>query len=630
MQQSLWLIPVFPLAGFVLLALFGSRLNGRGTALIGVGSVGLSAIACIIFSVSFMVNPPAVGFYTSTLWTWMDTAGFSPGISLYLDAPAVIMILVIGIVGFLIHLYSAGFMAAERGYSRFFAYMNLFVGSMLILVLADNLLLLYLGWEGVGLCSYLLIGFWYGDSSNVRAADKAFIVTRIGDSALAAGLLLLFWIFGTLSIQEILSAISSSRIPENTWLTMASILILVGAVAKSAQLPLQIWLPDAMAGPTPVSGLIHAATMVAAGVYLIMRMNILYLATPAVMTAIGVIGLATLLVGALSALTQTDIKRTLAWSTISQIGYMFFALGVGAWSAALFHFMTHAFFKALLFLCVGAVIQALDGEHNIFKMGGLRTRMPLVFWSFLAGAASLSAIPLITAGFYSKDFILYLSWTSVKGSPWLWAGGLVGSFLTALYAFRLFFLVFFGSGPAITKMPGLSIRIPLILLAVFSIFGGFVQLPRELGGFAPFSEFVRTGLPSVNTKPIDTAVGSILFIDALIAPIAGAITAWYFYIRKPALSYQWSASVPGSLLSRFWQSGWGFDAAYRFLFVRPYLWFCRVNRNDIIDSFYNGLAGLNIAMNQVLVLTQSGKLRRYAAVMTAGAIIMIGVIILTL
>src|SRR5262245_14306250 len=407
MLKLLWLIPALPFAGFLILALAGSRFTRTGVAIIGVGSVFGAAILAILLGVSFIGSPPDHYSYSQTLWSWITIGGFAPRIAFHLDALSLVMMLIITFVGFLIHFYSVEYMIAEEGYSRFFAYMNLFVGSMLILVLADNLLLLYLGWEGVGLCSYLLIGFWYKDPANGRAARKAFIVTRVGDTAMAIGLFLLFTDLGKLQIQELMGA-ASQHWPINSPLAVAAAaLLLGGAVGKSAQLPLQTWLPDAMAGPTPTSALIHAATMVTAGVYLIARTHVLFELAPPVQLAVAVIGAATLLMAGFSALTQDDIKRVLAYSTISQIGYMFLALGVGAWGAAIFHFMTHAFFKALLFLAAGIVIEALDEEHNIFHMGGLRKELPVAFWTFLAGGCSLAGVPLITAGFYSKDLILW-------------------------------------------------------------------------------------------------------------------------------------------------------------------------------------------------------------------------------
>ena len=381
--------------------------------------------------------------FTLHLWTWMQVGSFSPDFAFYVDQLTIVMMSIITGVGFLIHLYSTEFMQDDSDYSRYFAYMNMFVAAMLILVMADNLLLLYLGWEGVGVCSYLLVGFWYKDPANGAASRKAFVVTRVGDTAMALGLFLLFVDLGTLQIQPMLQVANSIWISGDTIPTIATLLLLGGAVGKSAQLPLHTWLPDAMAGPTPVSALIHAATMVTAGVYLIARTHDLFILAPSVQLLVAFVGLATLLLAAFTALNQQDIKRILAYSTISQIGYMFMALGVGAWSAGIFHLMTHAFFKALLFLAAGAVIHCLHHEHNIFKMGGLRSKLPVVFWSFLIGSAALAALPF-TSGFFSKDQILLSAYEIHGVGPWLWAGGLLGALLTAIYSFRLVFIVFYG------------------------------------------------------------------------------------------------------------------------------------------------------------------------------------------
>ena len=503
MLEMLWLIPSLPFAGFIILALLGRRLPARGAAFIGVISVGLSAVIAFLVSYDFIVSPPSGHAFTQTLWTWISIGNFSPKIAFYIDALSVVMVLVITFVSFLIHLYSAEFMRDDEGYSRFFAYMNLFVGSMLTLVLADNLLLLYLGWEGVGLCSYLLIGFWYKDPANGRAAMKAFIVTRIGDAAMAVGLFLLFYATGTLQIQEILQ-VAQNKWPVGSGLAVASAaLLLGGALGKSAQLPLQTWLPDAMAGPTPVSALIHAATMVTAGVYLIARTHVIFSLAPVVQSAVAVIGAVTLLIAGFSALTQKDIKRVLAYSTISQIGYMFLALGVGAWSAAIFHFMTHAFFKALLFLGAGVVILSLNQEHDMYKMGGLRKQLPVTFWTFLIGSASLSALPLVTAGFYSKDMILWQVWTSGNGNILLTLAGITGAFLTSIYTFRMLFLTFAGNENShVVRKPGVMMTIPLVILAVLSLIGGFIELPEGLGNSPVLSGFLSTALPQITDQAL--------------------------------------------------------------------------------------------------------------------------------
>src|SRR5579884_1419371 len=370
MLALLWLTPALPLLGFVILFATAGRLPASAVAAVGVGSVGLSAVIALIITASFLTTPPEGDFYRQVLWRWIAIGSFNPEVAFRLDPLSLVMMLVITFVGFLIHLYSSEFMAGDEGYSRFFASMNLFVAAMLILVLADDLLLLYAGWEGVGLCSYLLIGFWYRDPANGAAARKAFIVTRIGDTAMVVALFLLFTHLGTLQIQDLMRAASQNWMAGSVLPVTAAFLLLGGAVGKSAQLPLQVWLPDAMAGPTPTSALIHAATMVTAGVYLIARTHTLFELAPPVQLAVAVVGAATLLLAGFSGLVQNDIKRVLAYSTMSQIGYMFLALGVGAWSAAIFHLMTHAFFKALLFLAAGIVIEALHDEHDMFRMGG--------------------------------------------------------------------------------------------------------------------------------------------------------------------------------------------------------------------------------------------------------------------
>ena len=638
MLHLLWLIPACPLAGFILLAVFGGRLKARRIAWIGVGSVGLSALITGLVAATFIAAPPMGDRFLQILWKWMDVSGFSPAIAFHLDALSLIMILVITFVGFLIHVYSSEFMIHSgkepvsaglrrvgeiEGYGRFFAYMNLFVASMLTLVLADNLLLLYLGWEGVGLCSYLLIGFWYRESANGRAAQKAFIVTRIGDTAFAIGLFLLFTHLGTLNIQDLLIRAHQEWGVGAVPAVAATLLLLGGAVGKSAQLPLQTWLPDAMAGPTPVSALIHAATMVTAGVYLIARLHTLYELAPAVQLLVGVIGAVTLLIAASSALVQRDIKRVLAYSTISQIGYMFLALGVGAWSAALFHFMTHAFFKALLFLGAGAVILSLHEEHDIFKMGGLRTRLPIVFWTFLIGAASLAGLPLVTAGFYSKDWILWEAWSS-QGTMWLWGAGVCGAFLTAIYSFRLVFYVFFGEPKTIPQAkPRLLITFPLIVLAILSLMAGFLETPRSLGQVTLFSRFMQPALPGV--APAEATITAEVTEQVILMAVAliGMALAYMLFLRRRDLPDAMARTPIGAAVSRFLLEGWGFDALYDVFVVRPFFWIAAVNRNDGIERLYAGIAWLNRWLHRVLQQTQTGQVRWYATVMAAGAVVIV-------
>jgi NADH-quinone oxidoreductase subunit L len=634
MLGLLWLVPALPLAGFLLFVLLGSRLDRRASAWLGVGSVVLSALVSLILAVGFLTSSPPEGRYVQTFWTWIGMDGLTARVALQLDALSLVMILVVTFVGAVIHLYSADFMLGEEGYGRFFAYMNLFVGSMLVLVLADNLLLLYLGWEAVGLCSYLLIGFWYRDPANGRAARKAFVVTRVGDAAMAVGLFLLFSQLGTLDIQQVLDRAPAQWASGSGLAIAAAGLLLAGAVGKSAQLPLQTWLPDAMAGPSPVSALIHAATMVTAGVYLIARTHPLFVLAPPVMLVTALIGVITLLLAGLSALVQRDIKRVLAYSTISQIGYMFLALGVGAWSAAMFHFMTHAFFKALLFLGAGVIILSLHHEHDMFKMGGLRREMPAVFWTFLAGAASLAAVPLVTAGFYSKDLILWQAWSSAQGGWWLWAAGLVGALLTAVYTFRMVFLVFYRRRGALVReslppaRPGWRLLIPLVVLAVLSIASGFVELPATLGNLPLFSEFMHGVLPAVDQVHAGVGFEALLQFISGLTVIAGIYVAYLGILKRPEITERMGRSPAGAALHRLWFAGWGFDWLYDWAVVRPFVALAQANRDDVIDLFFTAVAWLATGLHRMLSRTQTGRLRWYAASIALGAVILITLVVL--
>jgi NADH-quinone oxidoreductase subunit L len=628
MLDLLWLIPALPLLGFLILAVFGGRMPRRMAAVIGVGSVGLSAVTAICVAVSFMASPPPGHAYELVLWRWLSVSGLSPAIGFYLDALSLVMVLVVTIVGFLIHLYSVEYMEHDEGYSRFFAYMNLFVTSMLTLLLANNLLLLYLGWEGVGLCSYLLIGFYYDDPANGRAARKAFVVTRIGDTAMAIGLFMLFEKLGTLNIQDLMHRVAAEWPVGGVLAVTAALLLLGGALGKSAQLPLQTWLPDAMAGPTPVSALIHAATMVTAGVYLIARTHVLFAQAPQVQFTVAVIGALTLLISGFAAMTQSDIKRVLAYSTISQIGYMFLALGVGAWSAAIFHFMTHAFFKALLFLGAGAIIVCLHHEQDMFKMGGLRKQLPVTFWTFLIASASLAALPLVTAGFYSKDMIIAAAWTSADGSKWLWAAGLAGAFVTSIYTFRMVFITFFGKAHnQATHRPTWKIKIPLVTLAVLSIIGGFVEIPKTLGNFPLFSDFLHSALPSMKVLHESLGTEYVLQIIAAVVTLTGIYLAYLFYLQKPKLAEGIMKPGISKLLHRYWFSGWGFDWLYDGLIVKPYVWLADVNRADVVDRIYAAIGWGSKALHVGFSRTQTGRIRWYATGIAFGAVVVIAIVV---
>ncbi|WP_282341643.1 MULTISPECIES: NADH-quinone oxidoreductase subunit L [Pseudomonas] len=614
-MNLLFLTFVFPLIGFLLLSFSRGRFSENLSALIGVGSVGLSALTSAWVILQFHTNPPADGVFNQLLWQWMSVDGFAPNFALHLDGLSVTMLGVVTGVGFLIHLFASWYMRGETGYSRFFAYTNLFIASMLFLVLGDNLLFLYFGWEGVGLCSYLLIGFYYSERKNGNAALKAFIVTRIGDVFLAFGLFILVVQLGTLNIQELLVLAPQKFSVGDPWIVMATLALLGGAVGKSAQLPLQTWLADAMAGPTPVSALIHAATMVTAGVYLIARTNGLFLLAPEVLHLVGVVGAVTLVLAGFAALVQTDIKRILAYSTMSQLGYMFLALGVGAWDAAIFHLMTHAFFKALLFLASGAVIVACHHEQNIFNMGGLWKKLPLAYASFIVGGSALAALPLVTAGFYSKDEILWEAFAS--GHQWLLYAGLAGAFLTSIYTFRLIFIAFHGEAKTEAHAGhGVSHWLPLGTLIVLSTFIGALITP-PLAGVLPES----AGHAGGDAKhSLEIASGAIA--------IAGILLAALLFLGKRRLVGVIAASAPGRFLGAWWYAAWGFDWLYDKLFVQPYLLLARLLARDPIDSGIGLVPRLARGGNGLMSRTENGQLRWYALSIVGGAVLLLGVVLL--
>jgi NADH-quinone oxidoreductase subunit L len=620
MHSLLWMIPAFPFASAAVLALFGSRLSRRLAALLGTAAIGLSAVVAILVAAGFLSSPSGETQWVQHLWTWMNVGDFRPEVGFYFDPVALVMVLVITFVGFLIHLYSVEYMRDDEGFSRFFAYMNLFVAAMLTLVLANNLLLLYLGWEGVGLCSFLLIGFWYKDPANVRAANKAFLVTRVGDTAMVIGLFLIATHLRTLDIQEVMQR-ATQQWPVGSGIAIAAAaLLLGGAVGKSAQLPLQTWLPDAMAGPTPTSALIHAATMVTAGVYLIARTNALFRLAPPVAFAVALIGTATMLMAAFSAIAQRDIKRVLAYSTMSQIGYMFMALGLGAWSAAIFHFMTHAFFKALLFLAAGIVIQTMHHEQDMFRMGGLRFKLPLAFWSFVIGGSALAGLPLVTAGFFSKDLILWQAWAGPNGNGGFWIAGLLGATLTSFYTYRLILLVFYGPEKLeVSYKPGAAVKIPLITLCVLSLIGGYVDTPPDFGGVPALSNFLNRVLPALQQERVGPITELSTALCASASFVIGLSFAYFLYAP-------WRPKVPREdPLLRLWYSGWGVDWLYGKLFVAPVQFLIGKSATDMVDYMYTGIAKLADLGNRTLRLSQNGRTRWYAMGVAAGAVVLFAV-----
>ena len=612
-MNLLWLVPALPLTGFLLLFSTAGRLGKGPVAMIGAGSMLLAALLALWIGVQF--EQAGAVPYRLEVWRWIETGGLSVQGALYLDGLSLVMMGVITGVGLLIHVYATGYMAEEPDYSRFFAYMNLFVSAMLILVLADDLLVLYIGWEGVGLCSYLLIGYNHRVADSITAARKAFVMTRIGDVALALGIFLLFREFGTTQIPALMSHVTAAWPSGSLLGTIAALLFLIGAAGKSAQLPLQTWLPDAMAGPTPVSALIHAATMVTAGVYLIARLHVMYVLAPDAQLLVAVVGLATLLIAAFAAVVQTDIKRVLAYSTMSQIGYMFFALGVGAWSAGVFHLMTHAFFKALLFLSAGSVSLALHHEQNLFRMGGLWRKLPLPFAGMAVGAAALTALPL-TSGYFSKDAILLHSFGNEHYGPLFWAVASGASLLTGMYSMRMLMLAFFG--PTQTEphlhagaMAAWAMRVSLLALLLLALGGGWFGL-ASVGAVLP-------------DHGVHEAAGAPAWLPAMTAgmPIAGALLGWLLY-RGRRQFVATVASLPLMAPTRkLLASGWGFDAVYDALVSRPVLMLVRINKDDVLDALVRLGAGITRLLHDLLALSANGQLRWYGANMALGMIVLV-------
>ena len=614
---------IFPLVGFLILAFMRDKLTEQVAAIVGVGSMLLSALCTLVVSYTFLTTSAAGTVVQMPLWTWFQVGDFAPNFGLSFDGLALTMTGVITGIGFLIHLFAAWYMKGDTGFARFFSYMNLFVASMLLLVLADNLFLLYLGWEGVGICSYLLIGYYYHDRANGLAAMKAFTVTRVGDVFLAFGLFLLFREFGTLNIQEIITRAPEVFDINNPTMMLTTMMLVGGAMGKSAQLPLHTWLADAMAGPTPVSALIHAATMVTAGVYLIARLHPLFELTPGILLYwVGGVGALTLVVAGFCALAQTDIKRILAYSTMSQIGYMFLALGVGAWQGAIFHLMTHAFFKALLFLSSGAVILAVHHEQNIFKMGGLRKKIPLVFWCYIVGGGALAAIPWVTVGFYSKEAILWETYAT--GHMVLFYMGVFGAFLTAIYTFRMIWIIFFGEEKTHAhKLSGVSYWLPLTVLLVLSTaVGAWITPPLQ--GVLP--ESVGHLLEVANEAHAKHTAEYI----AMGAMLAGLIIAALLYVvDKGRMLTSFKRSRIGGALYHWCYHGLGFDALYDIIFVKPFLFIGRLFKADPIDKTWYVLPKLASAGNKVLSATQTGSLRGYATSFGLGMAVLLVLVMMT-
>jgi NADH-quinone oxidoreductase subunit L len=670
----LYLIPLFPFLGFAINAALGRRLPKSVSGLLATGAMGMS-FGVAAYAVFFRLLPSepvgGVRAIEETIYTWIASGPLQIPLAFRLDPLGAIMVLVVTGIGTLIHLYSTAYMHEETDgeYARYFSYLNLFAAFMLVLVLGSNFPVMFIGWEGVGLCSYLLIGFWFTKPSAADAGKKAFIVNRIGDFGFVLGMLALFWAFGTLDFQELAAKVSAlpadpASLAGATVLTGATLLLFLGATGKSAQLPLYVWLPDAMEGPTPVSALIHAATMVTAGVYMIGRNAVLFSHAPFTLEVVAIVGVATALFAGTIGLVQNDIKRVLAYSTVSQLGYMFLAMGVGAFAGGIFHLYTHAFFKALLFLGSGAVIHALHGEQDLRHMGGLRKHLPITFYTFLIGTIAIAGLPPL-AGFFSKDEILWKTFSS--GHTVLWLVAVVAAFLTATYMFRLLYLAFYGerrSAPApadhghahahdhghgahghaghLHDAPA-PMAIALIVLAIGSIVAGFIGVPHALGGHNQIETFLAPSFHAVGAaEPAAAAVAgaetatpahadtgtelALMGLSTLIA-LAGIGVAMRFFLKRPELADGMAARFSGAhrwLLNKYYV-----DELYDTVIVQPIkrlsttgLW--RGMDAGLIDGTVNAVGLVVRGWSAVLRRLQTGSVRAYAMSFFVGVVAILG------
>jgi NADH-quinone oxidoreductase subunit L len=644
----LLLIPLLPFVGFLLNACLGRRLSKTASG----------AIACGVMFASFAVSLAAVlqlvglsspsSALVTRVFTWITSGDFTVGFNLRVDPLAAVMILVVTGIGSLIHVYSTAYMDEETDseFARYFSYLNLFAAFMLVLVLGSNFLVLFVGWEGVGLCSYLLVGFWFQKKSASDAGKKAFIVNRIGDFGFILGMLLVFVRFGSLDFQEVARS-AAALSPETTFgaVSLATLLLFVGATGKSAQIPLYVWLPDAMEGPTPVSALIHAATMVTAGVYMIGRNAVLFSHAPQTLTIVAIVGTATALLAGTIGLVQNDIKRVLAYSTVSQLGYMFLAMGVGAFASGIFHLYTHAFFKALLFLGSGAVIHALGGEQDMRRMGGLKSALPITYWTFVIGAVAISGVPGF-AGFFSKDEILSNAYTS--GHRLLWAVGLFTALLTAIYMFRVVFLTFHGPrapepvrpehpeeeekaahaapsahGSHLHDAPP-AMAFALVVLAIGSVVAGYIGI----GG--RFEHFLAPSF-GAGAETADMVVGGVsegfLMAASIVTAFLGILIAVWFFLQHRSAADEFAKKFGG--IHRLLTNKYYVDELYDATIVQPIhivsedgLW--RIVDTKMIDGAVNGVAGTVGGGSQILRRLQTGSVRAYAASLFAGVVLILG------
>ncbi len=627
MIKLVWLVPLLPLIGFVIIGLFGKKLSKGIVGAIGSGTV-LAAFA-VALGIFFELKGGTQKEFTIELFNWISAGKLSIPFSFLIDPLSSLFLLIITGIGFLIHLYSTGYMSHDEGFSRFFAYLNLFIFFMLLLVLGSNYLIMFVGWEGVGLCSYLLIGFWFKNTAFNNAAKKAFIMNRIGDLGFLLGIILIFVTFGSIGYHDVFEQ-AKNMATGNPTLTAIALLLFVGAMGKSAQLPLYTWLPDAMAGPTPVSALIHAATMVTAGIYMIARSNVLYTLSPDAMNVVAIVGVCTALFAATIGLAQNDIKKVLAYSTVSQLGYMFLALGVGAYTGAVFHVMTHAFFKALLFLGAGSVIHAMGGEQDIRKMGGLKKYISTTHITFLLGTLAIAGcFPF--SGFFSKDEILAQAYEHNK---LLWFLGILGAAMTTFYMFRLYFLTFHGKFRGtheqehhLHESPK-SMTIPLIVLAILSVVGGLVGIPAALGGTHFLEAFLSPVFEFSSFRIVQAASHETEYMLMGIATLIMILAIYYaytVYVKKntlPAAEGEETSPIHKLVFNKYWV-----DEIYENLITKPLNMiseaFHKLVDNQIVDGIVNGVGSTVKWLSSTIRLAQTGNTGFYIFVMVVSIVLIL-------
>ena len=620
MINLVWLVPLIPFIGFLINGLGRNTLSKNLIGFIGSSVIFISFLISI--GIFFELGSDVSKSHEIFLFDWISAGALKIPLSFLVDPLSSIMLLIITGIGFLIHVYSIGYMHDDEGFGKFFSYLNLFIFFMLLLVLGSNYIVMFIGWEGVGLCSYLLIGFWFTNSSYATAAKKAFVMNRIGDLGFLIAVFLIFTTFGSVEFSKIFP-LAGNMLPGNGTIALIALLLFVGACGKSAQIPLFTWLPDAMAGPTPVSALIHAATMVTAGIYMIARSNVLFDLAPVVQHLIAIIGLATAVLGAIIALTQTDIKKVLAYSTVSQLGYMFLGLGVGAYNGSFFHVITHAFFKALLFLCAGSVIHAMHHEQDMRHMGGLRKKLPVTFITMLIGTIAISGLPPFS-GFFSKDEILAHVYEHNKV---MWAIGVFTAFLTAFYMFRMIFLTFFGTyrgthhaEEKIHESPK-SMTIPLIVLAVLSAIGGVIGIPESLGGSHWLSHWLAPVIQHHGEAP-DHATEYMLMAVSVIGVLIAIGVAYAKYIKQnhvPVADEGKRSALANLSYHKFY-----IDEIYDAVIRKPLdalsVFFYKVFDKKVVDGIVNGLGWSTSEASKGVRLLQSGNVGFYIFMMVVGII----------